>query len=204
MDVARHHFLTGAAFTGDQDGSIGSGDTVSQLDDCLHGRVAGNHRAFVVGDRFQDGGDQVGIRRHRDEFLGAGADGRSRRFRAHIDAAGHNRNRDPLGLIGRDQGLDVQMQVHHEQVGAPAGPQMRCGLFDRVDLGDFRSAVQGDLGGGMKLSAQGAYNQNSHGFAPSLPGTQAESPSLMISVMVTPSRSSTTTTSPRATRRLLT
>ena len=45
----------------------------------------------------QDGGDQVGVGRQRQEFARAGADRPHRRLGVRVDAAGDDRNRHPLG-----------------------------------------------------------------------------------------------------------
>ena len=86
---------------------------------------------------------------------------------------------------------------------APAPPRSAVQrLLDRRRMGDFGPAVHRDLGGRADLALQAADNEKTHGYVPLCP--YEPEPALMISVMVTPSRSSTSTTSPRATSRSLT
>ena len=130
MDVARQHFLADAAFAGDQDRGFGAGDLVGQLD---HRAIASSRSTSsrdVVGDGRQDGGDQLGVGRQRDEFLGAGADGGDRGAGVGADAAGHHRDVDALGLEPHHQGADVEVDVDHQQVGALAAAQQRHRLLD--------------------------------------------------------------------------
>jgi hypothetical protein len=63
MQVARQHFLAGAAFAGDQHGGIRAGDLLGELDHAGHGVVAIDHLAPIVGDGGEHRRDQIGIGR---------------------------------------------------------------------------------------------------------------------------------------------
>ena len=52
-----------------------------------------------------------------------------------VDAAGHDRHADALGLVGGDQAGDVELVVDHQQVGALAGAQRVGGRLDGLDVG---------------------------------------------------------------------
>ena len=67
----------------------------------------------------------------------------------------------------------------------------------------FAPAIHRDLGGRAELAVAAADDEKTHGTY-SFGSAYEPEPALMISVMVTPSRSSTSTTSPRATRRSFT
>jgi hypothetical protein len=162
VNEARHHLLTHTALAGDEDGGVGRCHALGKLDHLQHRRVARDHRALVVGDGSQYGGDQVGFGREGNEFLRARADRAGGRFGAHIHAARHDRDGDALQLVSLDQGADIQTDIDHEQIGPTAGPQITCSLFDRVHVSDLGSAVHGDLGGGGQLSTEAADDQYAH------------------------------------------
>ena len=113
-----------------------------------------------------------------------------------------------------DQVGDVELDVDHHQIGAFARAQGLEPLIDGIGVSHLRAPLHRHFGGGRQLSVQRADDQQSH-----IPAPVTSSPAvccpplqlvsqprsdLMISVMVTPRRSSTITTSPRATRRLFT
>ena len=97
MDMARQHLLAGAGFADDQHRGLGRRDLFGAADGCLHGRVAHDQRVGFAGGRLQDGGDQVGIGRQRQELARAGADGAGGRLCVVAGAAGDNRHRDAFG-----------------------------------------------------------------------------------------------------------
>ena len=90
-----------------------------------HRRVAIEQRVALLGDRLEHRGDQLGVGRQRDVFLGAGLDGADRGAGIGADAAGHHRHADALRRQAVDQAGDVELHVHHHQVGALAGAQRR-------------------------------------------------------------------------------
>ena len=160
--------------------------------------VAIDHVAGVVGDGREHRGDQIRIGRQRDVFLGAGMDGAHRGARVVADAAGDDRHMDALGVERGDQVADVDGDVDHQQVGAAAGAQHGERLLVAFGVGDVGALVHRDLARDGELAAQRADDEKAHGR------DLLYRSALMISVMVTPSLSSTSTTSPRATSRLLT
>jgi hypothetical protein len=138
------------------------GHLVGQADDVAHGRIADDHRTVVVGDGGQDGGDQLGVRRQRDEFLGPGLDRRGGPHRIGVDAAGHHRHPDPLGLVGGDQARDVERVVDHQQVGPLPGPQRVGRGFARFDVRDLGPGVHRHFHGDRELSVQFSDDQEAH------------------------------------------
>src|SRR5690606_13689709 len=130
-----------------------------------------------------------------DIFLGAGADGVDGGGGIGFHPAGHDGDGDALGLEPGDQPGNVHHHVHEQQVGALAGAQGGQADLDGGGMGNLGAAIHGHLGRGRELACQGADDEETHVLLPYW--------GLMISVMVTPSRFSTRTISPRATRRSL-
>ncbi len=192
-------------FAGDQHGSFAGGDVLRQLDDARHGVVAVDQFAPIVGDGGQHRGDQFGVGRQRNIFFGAGLDGGDRGARVGRGAAGDDRRVDVLGLEPGHQLADVDRNVDHQKVRAATGAQHGERLGDIRGMGDQRALVHRDLGRGGELAVKRADDQKAHLVIPSsLSRANYDLSALIISVIVTPSFSSTRTTSPRATRRLLT
>jgi hypothetical protein len=162
VDVAGQHLLAGAALAGDQHGSLGGGDLLGELDHPLHRRIAPHEGRAVGGDRLQHRGDQLGIGRERDVFLGSGPDRRDRGLGVGRDAAGHDRGADALGLQGVDEVAHRQRHVDHDQVGA-LGAQDVEALRDRVRLRHRGAAPHRDLGGGDQLAVEPPDHQEPHG-----------------------------------------
>src|SRR5258708_1455728 len=147
------------------------------------------------------------IRRQRDVFLGAGVDRRDRGAGVIGDAAGDDRYVNVFGLQPHYQIADVEGDIDQQQIGALAAAQHAHRLFVVLGVGNGSAIVHGDLGGGRKLALQCTNDEKPHGnllFVCSRPWSAVSSKvpqvrsALMISVMVTPSLSSTRTTSPRS------
>ena len=196
VDVARHHLLAGAAFAGDQDRGVGRRDLVGEADHGLHRRVADDEVGLVVGDGGEDRGDQLGVGRQRDVFLGAGVDGGDR-GRAHRC---RRRRRRPATWMrsassAATRSRDVERHVDHQQVGRRARravPQRRPRR--RATWTTLAPRSMAILVAAVSWPFRVPDDQELHRYL---------SP-LMISVIVTPSLSSTSTISPRATSRSLT
>ena len=119
-------------------------------------------------------------------------------------AAGDDRHDDVLGFEPRHQIADVDRDLDQQQVRAAPGAQHAQRHVGAVGVGDVGALVHRDLGRDGELALQRSDDQEAHvlkSFSRGR-GHQVRS-ALMISVMVTPSFSSTSTTSPRATSRLL-
>ena len=166
VHVTGEHFLAGAALAGDQDRRLRPRDLLGQLDDALHGLVAPHERAAVGGDRLEHRGNEVGVRRQRDVFLGAGLDGGDRGARVGAGSAGDHRRADALGVERRDEVAHRQADVDHDEIGA-FGAQHREALLDAVRLGHPGAAAHGDLGGGDEFAVEPADDEKTHGFVPS-------------------------------------
>ena len=177
-------------------------DLLRELDHMRH-RLVAIEVAVIVGDGGEHRRDQLGIGRQRDVFLGAGMDRGDRGAGVGSRCRRRRSERGCARLEPRDQVADVDRDVDHQQVGAAAGAQHGQRLSMRLGVGDVGALVHRDLGRGGELALERADDQKSHGSF-LLTRRLSSSSALMISVMVTPSLSSTSTTSPRATRRLLT
>src|SRR5262249_9704731 len=200
-------FLPGSAFTGDEHRGVRTGNLLGELDHFRHGVVAVDHLARIVGDGGKHGSNQIRIGRQRDVFFGAGMYGIHCRARIVGDAARDDRHVDMFGIKTPVEVAYVEADVHHQKVGAASGAQNCECLIVTFGVGDASALFHCKFGCGAELAAERADNEKSHGLAPchSSSGGWASHQlwsALMISVMVTPSLSSTSTTSPRATSRL--
>uniref|UniRef100_A0A0N5A5Z1 PE-PGRS family protein n=1 Tax=Parastrongyloides trichosuri TaxID=131310 RepID=A0A0N5A5Z1_PARTI len=153
VQIAGHHLLTDAAFAGDQDGGFRTRHLIGQLDDRLHRRISRDHRPLVIRHRRQDGGDQVRLGRQGDELLGPGADGVGRFLGVSVDAAGHDRHMNALGVVGGDQGGDVDAVVDHQQVRALPPAQLLGRLIGALDVLDLGAVRHGHLHRRRQLAA---------------------------------------------------
>src|SRR5690606_28459361 len=147
VDVFGNDFLAGAALAGDEDGGVGASDLVGHAHDALHGRVAEQEFGALAGDGGDDGGDQLGIGRQGDIFLGAGADGVDGGGGIGLDAAGHHRNGDALGFEPGDEAGNIHDDIDQQQVGAAPGAQGGQRDFDRRGMRHLGAPVHGHLGG---------------------------------------------------------
>ena len=125
VDVARQHFLAGAALAGDQDRGIARRDLVGERDHRAHRLVFEDQLVAFVGDGGEHGGDQLGVGRQRQVFLGAGADRVDGAARIGADAAGDDRGADALGDERAHQLADVERDIAEHEVGAAAAAQAR-------------------------------------------------------------------------------
>jgi hypothetical protein len=113
----------------------------------------------LVGDGGEHGGDQFGIRRQRQIFLGAGADRVDRGARVGADAAGDDRSADAFGLE-RATSRPISSVTSTSTRSAPRPPRSTAQrLFDVGRMGDFRAAIHRDLGGRADLALQSADDE---------------------------------------------
>ena len=144
MDVARQHLLAGARLAGDQHRGLRRGHLLGAVHRGLHGGIAHHHRVAFAGGGFQDGGDQVGIGRQRQEFARAVADRLRRGLRIVAGAAGDDRHRDALGGERAHHRADVVRQVAQHQIDARIGAQPRQRGVRVVRLVELRPARDRD------------------------------------------------------------
>ena len=200
MDVARDDFLAGAALAVDQHRGLRGRDLLGALHAARHRRIAHHHDVGFARRRLQDGGDQLGVGRQRQIFAGTLANRAQHRLRIVAGAAGDHRHGDPLARQGADHGADIVRHVAQHEVEpgiAAQARQRRLGIVGMVQPG---AASHRDPRRLAELAGQRSDDQHAHRGGP-----YTARSALMISVIVTPSRvSSTMTTSPRATSRLLT
>ena len=163
VKVLGHHFLAGAAFAGDQHRGIGGGDLFGEFDDARHAGIAEQEVGGFAGHGGDDGGDQLGVGRQRDVFLGAGADGVDGSGGIGLGAAGDDRNVEALGVERGDQAGDVDHHIDEEQIGAAAGAEARHRDLDARGVGDLGAALHGELGGFGELALEGSDDEQSHG-----------------------------------------
>ena len=162
MDVTGEDFLAGAALAGDQDRGVGGGHLIGELDDAGHQLVAHHEVAAFLRHRGEHGGDQVGVGRQGDVFLGAGADGADRGAGVVGDAAGDHGDVDQFDLELLDQIADVEADVDHQEIGALAGAQRLQGDVDRVGVADGGAAIHGDARGDRELAAERSDDEEPH------------------------------------------
>ncbi len=194
MDVPRQDLLAGAGFAGDQHGGLGGGDLLGPLDRGEHRRVAGDQRMAFAAGGLQDGGDQIRIGRQRQEFARAVANGAHGGGGVRVRTAGDHRYRHALRGQRAHQCCDIVVNLAEHQIHLRIGTQPHQRGVQRVRLIQLGAARHGDPGRLTQIAGQRTDNQYPQ-----------ERSAFTISVMVTPRRlSSTITTSPRATRRLLT
>ncbi len=208
MDEAGEHLLAGSGLAKDQYRGFGSGDLRRAPHRGEHTRVLGDEGVFLGSEAAQDLGDGVDVGRQRQILTRSGGDGGHRRLHIVADAAGHHRRDEPLGEHPADE------------IGHAAGDVAEHGIekdrltqkLERTGVAlrpfDLDPARRGIVRRTSDFTFRRAHHQNAHHAIPrsetaAIP--QRMRSDLTISVMVTPSRlSSTITTSPRAIRRLLT
>ena len=204
VDETGQQFLAGAGLAGDHHARVALGDLLGHLEDLGDARVARDDGVVLLGHRRQHGGDQFGLGGQGDVFARAGLDRAHGGIGVGADAAGDHGDAEPLGRQAVDQGPHIVGHVDHHQIGALARAQRLEPAVDRVDMDHARALRHGDAARGSNLPVECTDDEQLHPvYSLPLPKPQDLSV-LMISVIVTPSRSSTTTTSPRATNRLLT
>ena len=156
VEVLRHHLLAGAALAGDEDRGVGGRDLVGELDDAGHAWIAEQEVGALARDGRDDGGDQFGVGRERDVFLGAGADGVDGGGGIGLGAAGDDRDVDALAVERGDEAGNVDHDIDKQQVGAAAGAERGHGDVDGRGVGDLGAALHGELGGFGELALEGA------------------------------------------------
>ncbi len=166
MDEAGQHLLAGAAFAGDENAGIGRRHLLGEPHDALHRHVAEEQGVAFLRHRLEHGGDHLGVGRQRQIFLGAGPDGADRGGGIGADAAGDDRDVDALLTQAVDHPRDVELHVHHEEIGALARAQRDERLFDVVDMGDGGAARERDLAGGADIAFEGSEDEETHGVFP--------------------------------------
>ena len=135
----------------------------ANCDDARHRRIAEQEVGDFPRHGGDDRGDQLGVGRQRDVFLGAGADGVDRGGGIGLGAAGDDRDVDALAIERGDEAGDVDHHVDQQQIGAAAGPEAREGDVDGRGVGDLGAALHGELGGFGELAVEGADDQETHG-----------------------------------------
>ena len=125
VDVARQHFLAGAAFAGDEDRGFAARDLVGQRKHRAHRFVFIDELVALVGDGCEHSGDQLGIGRQRQIFLGAGADRIDGAPRVGADAAGDDRRADAFGGQRATRRPMSSVTSRHHEIGAVAAAQAR-------------------------------------------------------------------------------
>jgi hypothetical protein len=93
--------------------------------------------------------------------------GRDGRAGVVLGAAGDDRHVDVLGFEAQYQIADVDCDVHHQEIGALAGPQHRHRGLDALGMGDRCALVHGDPGRGSELPFESPDDQEPHVMPPS-------------------------------------
>src|SRR5579883_21578 len=205
VDEAGENLLAGAAFAGEKNACLRRRHLLGEAQRLFHRRVLPDERARFLGDGFEHGGDERGVGRQGNVFLRSRLDGAHRRLGIGADAAGDHRDDDALLPQALDHAADIELHIHHDEVGALSRAQRRERRLDVADMRDLGATCERYLARRADVALEGAEDEETHrALIRSEEMRRQDRSALTISVMVTPSRSSTTTTSPRATRRLLT
>jgi hypothetical protein len=165
VDVTREHFLAGARLASDQHGGFGARHLLGAADRRLHGGVAHHQRMALAGRRFEDRGDQLGVRRQRQELARAVADGADGGIRIVPGATGHHGDGDAFGDHGADQPADVAGEVAQHEVNAGVGAHPGEAGFRVVRLFELGTARHRDAGGVAELAGKRTDDQHAHGRA---------------------------------------
>ena len=163
MQVARQHLLAGARFTRDQHRCLGTCDLLGAAHAGLHRRIAHDEGVRLPGGGFEDGGDEVGVRRQRQEFLRAGSDRADRGLGVRMAAAGDDGHEDALAGEGGDEGADVMDDLDQHEIDAggaaqPLEPRLRI-----VGLVEPCAARDRDPRGLAEIAGERADDQDAHG-----------------------------------------
>ena len=207
VDGARHQLLAGAALAGDQHAGLGGGNwrgacqharpsRVAQTSSCRSSPAAARMAAISSASGGSGRNSLAPARIARDR--------RARRRQSH--AAGDDRaGRCARAASARDQPADV---VARRRAAAGRRRARRAAARARPPAsprGAPRRRAPRRCAPPRPISAASAADdQQPHGSPRRRPRSSSRQSPLTISVMVTPRWSSTTSTSPRATRRLLT
>ena len=162
VHVAGDQFLAGAGFAGDQDARFARRHLLGELENVCHCGTAVHDRAAFLGHCLQHRGDELRIRRQRNEFLGARLDCPHRLLGVVADAAADDRHDDAFAGQTLDQVFDVELGVRHDHVGAAPCAQCVEGAVDVIDMGDGGAAFDGDLACGADLPVERTDYQKSH------------------------------------------
>ncbi len=142
VERARHQFLAGAAFAGDEDGDVGGGDLLDETEDFAHGAGTADHGAedagfaeaaarhfkldlgfALAGGVGQDGAQAGGVNRFLEEVVSAqlhGVDGQLNGAHGGEDHHGEVRVESRALLSQLGQQADA-IQTRHLQVGDDDG-----------------------------------------------------------------------------------
>ena len=154
MNEVGQQFLAGARFAGDQDARARRRHRFRQPQHLDHGGVAIDDCMAFLGDRLENGGDEVGLWWQRDELARACLDGVDRGFGVGVHAAGDHRNIDALGRETDDESRDVELDVDHHEFGPLTRAQgVERGLYV-VRMADLRAAVHGNPAGSAEFPAE--------------------------------------------------
>jgi len=157
--IAGEHFLTGTGFAGDQDGGVAWCHLIGQRDDDGHRFILVNQLMAFIGNRGENGCDQLGIWRQRQIFLGACTDRIDRAARVCSHSGGHDRRTDSFRRERPHQPADIERDIGENEVGAATVAQLCHGLVDVDRMGDFRPAIHGNFGRRADLALQSADYQ---------------------------------------------
>ena len=197
MDVPRDDLLAGARLAADQHRGVGTRNLFGTPDGRQHHRVARDHRVTFSGRRLQHRRDQFRVRRQWQEVLRTIPHSPQRLLGPALQPACNDGDGDPFVSQRPHEAADVLADLAQHKLNTCVATEIDQASHDVVRLIKTRATGRGDHGRLAELAGQRPDDQDTH--------CQRPRSALTISVIVTPSLlSATITTSPRATRRLLT
>ena len=120
-------------------------------------------RTRFLGNRSEDGANQLRIGWQRQELARSGADRRHCRPRIRSYTAGHHWHTDPLGTEGCGQRRHVECRVNQHQLNPLTGTQHPERRGQPVRMDHLGATAHGNLACGGDLTSEVADDQEAHG-----------------------------------------
>jgi hypothetical protein len=159
---AGHDLLAGAGLAGNQNAGLAGRDLLGEAEHAMHRLMLEDQGVAFLGDRLQDRGDEFGVGRQGNVFLGAGTDRRHRRLGVGADAAGDHGHVYALALQALDEGADIEADLHHHYFRTLAGAQVSERNLGTVGMRHLGATAHRDLSSDDNLAVERADNQETH------------------------------------------
>ncbi len=163
VNVPGQNLFAGTGLAADQHGGIGPRDLLGAFDGGVHDFVTHDHGVGFAGRGLEDGGDQIGIGRQREEFARTGVNGADGGVGVVAGAAGDDRHRHAFGGERGDDGADVVRDVAQHQIDVRVGAQADQCAVGIIRLIEPGAAADGDPGRLAQVTGEGADDQDFHG-----------------------------------------
>ena len=163
VQMARQDLLAGAGFAADQHRRFGLRHLLGAPDGGGHSRIAHDQRVGFAGGGLQDGRDQVGVGRQRQEFARAGADRAQRGFGVALVPQATTGTAMRSAASARTTAPTSWRQIAQHEIHARIGAQVGQRGLGVVRLVELRAAGDGEASGLAELAGQRADDQDAHG-----------------------------------------